>query len=205
VRSIPKLNISVYNSVSKALQQAIVTDMSNTSSTTDPAPSSVATESKSDMSSVLVQIKSLQEKLASRDDMLMQYKQQVEELEKTNEKLGVAQRSAMKDKFEKEIQTWITSWPESQFDQQQKSEILEKAASMANKGIENGVWKLLCCASSIHKEQVNSINKLTEDYNSLKQKLDGGEFRHEESRKRKEPEAAVPDAWSQLENMCKNY
>ena len=160
-------------------------------------PDSSVTPS-ADITSVLTQIKTQQELLKEKE-------QRIEELEKLNSQFLVQSRAKMQEKFNSDIHTWIKSWPDNQFDNDCKKDILEKAQNMANKGVENGVWKLLCCASSIHNNQVNEINKLTEEYNRLKDKVDGGEFKNEESRKRKEPEFSPPDTWAQLETMCKNY
>ncbi len=57
---------------------------------------------------------------------------------------------------------------------------------------------------------MNTIQKLTEDYNALKKTVDGGEFRSEESRKRKEMEASTTvsapfGVWEQLESVCNRY
>jgi hypothetical protein len=61
----------------------------------------------------------------------------------------------------------------------------------------------------VHKNQVNTIQKLTDDYNELKKTMDGGQFNSEDSRKRKEMEqpsaAVVPGVWEQLEGLCKSY
>ena len=60
----------------------------------------------------------------------------------------------------------------------------------------------------MHQNQVNTIQKLTEDYNSLKKTIDEGNFKTEESRKRKEMEpsaATTLNVWEQLESMCKTY
>ncbi len=60
----------------------------------------------------------------------------------------------------------------------------------------------------MHQNQVNTIQKLTEDYNSLKKTIDEGNFKTEESRKRKEMEpsaATTLNVWEQLEGMCKTY
>ena len=69
--------------------------------------------------------------------------------------------------------------------------------------------QVVCCASSVHKNQVNTIQKLTDDYNELKKTMDGGQFNSEDSRKRKEMEppsaAVVPGVWEQLEGLCKSY
>ena len=66
----------------------------------------------------------------------------------------------------------------------------------------------MCCASAVHQNQVNTIQKLTEEYNALKKTIDGGEFKTEESRKRKEAEPTTTAAfgvWEQLEGMRKSY
>ena len=81
---------------------------------------------------------------------------------------------------------------------------MKGAERLANTGDENPVWKVVCCASTVHQNQVNTINTLTEQYNALKSKVEGGEFRTEESRKRKEPEQST-DVWSQLEGLCTGY
>ncbi len=67
---------------------------------------------------------------------------------------------------------------------------------------------MVCCASAVHQNQVNTIQKLTEEYNALKKTIDGGEFKAEESRKRKEAEPTTASGfgvWEQLEGMCKSY
>ena len=70
--------------------------------------------------------------------------------------------------------------------------------------------QVLCCASSVHQHQVNTIQKLTDDYNALKKTIDGGQFWSEESRKRKEMEPSTTVAspygvWEQLEGICSRY
>lgn len=57
---------------------------------------------------------------------------------------------------------------------------------------------------------MNTIQKLTEEYNALKKTIDGGEFRSDDSRKRKEPEPSTTVAqpfgvWEQLEGICSRY
>ena len=66
----------------------------------------------------------------------------------------------------------------------------------------------MCCASSVHQNQVNAIQKLTEEYNALKKTIDGGQFGSDDSRKRKEMEpSVVPQfgVWEQLEGLCGQY
>ncbi len=69
--------------------------------------------------------------------------------------------------------------------------------------------QVVCCASSVHQNQVNTIQKLTEEYNELKKTVDGGNFHQEDSRKRKEMEppsaTAIPGVWEQLEGLCRSF
>ena len=63
----------------------------------------------------------------------------------------------------------------------------------------------MCCASAAHQHQVNTIQRLTDDYNALKKSVDG-EFHESRKRKEAEPCTVVSSAghgvWSQLESMC---
>lgn len=182
--------------------------MMASSSDTSASLSSSTPDIESVLSQITTQQRALNEtkdEMSEKDKIIQQYKQEIEELRSTNQKISETNRIAMKEKFDKDIIKWVQSWPDNQLNSEYKKDILEKAESMANKGVENGVWKMLCCASNVHKSQVNEINKLTEEYNSLKGKVEGGTFRSDESRKRKEPEPAAPDVWSQLETLCKNY
>jgi hypothetical protein len=56
---------------------------------------------------------------------------------------------------------------------------------------------------------VNTIQKLTDEYNELKKTVEGGNFHTEDSRKRKEMEpasaSANPGVWEQLEGLCRSY
>ena len=164
-----------------------------------------------DLTSLLSQVEALQKQLASQSGELAQSKekeeqtrQQLKSLEDLNSKLTESKREAMKQEFQDRIQGWIKDLDEKQVPETLKTEFLQGVENFANKGNETGVWKVVCCASAVHQNQVNTINRITEEYNTLKSKVEGGEFRSEESRKRKEPELNT-DVWSQLEGMCKNY
>ena len=172
--------------------------------------SSLPTNSK-DLTSLLSQVEALQKQLASQSQELNMSKEKEEQmrnqlkgLEDLNSKLTESKREAMKVEFQDRIKGWIKDLDEKQVPENLKTEFLQGVENFANKGNETGVWKVVCCASAVHQNQVNTINQLTEQYNALKSKVEGGEFRSEESRKRKDPEMCT-DVWSQLEGMCKNY
>jgi hypothetical protein len=65
-------------------------------------------------------------------------------------------------------------------------------------------------ASASHLRNVNQLQKVTEEYNALKTKVEGGTFHSEEARigsKRKEPEEPTrgesSNAWDQFESSLR--
>lgn len=133
----------------------------------------------------------------------------------------------MQQDFNNTIRNWVKDLDSKQVSEQLKEvclnvlslvavnnivctqEFLASCENFAKKGDDTGVWKVVCCASAAHQHHVNTIQKLTDDYNNLKKTVDGGQFQAEESRKRKEMEPAAPaiggGVWEQLEGMCRSY
>jgi hypothetical protein len=168
-----------------------------------------------DLGSVLSHVETLQKQLMAKDNELKEAKQredearrQAEQLNSVNMKLTEAKREAMKQEFNDKVRDWIKDMDTKMVPDTLKEEFLSSCERFADKGDETGVWKVVCCASAAHQHQVNTIQKLTEDYNNLKKSVDG-QFNGEESRKRKEMEPstvpAVSSVWEQLEGMCKAY
>jgi hypothetical protein len=168
-----------------------------------------------DLGSVLSHVETLQKQLMAKDNELKEAKQredearrQAEQLNSVNMKLTEAKREAMKQEFNDKVRDWIKDMDTKMVPDTLKEEFLSSCERFADKGDETGVWKVVCCASAAHQHQVNTIQKLTEDYNNLKKSVDG-QFSGEESRKRKEMEPstvpAVSSVWEQLEGMCKAY
>jgi hypothetical protein len=164
---------------------------------------------------VLSHVETLQKQLMAKDNELKEAKQredearrQAEQLNSVNMKLTEAKREAMKQEFNDKVRDWIKDMDTKMVPDTLKEEFLSSCERFADKGDETGVWKVVCCASAAHQHQVNTIQKLTEDYNNLKKSVDG-QFNGEESRKRKEMEPstvpAVSSVWEQLEGMCKAY
>jgi hypothetical protein len=168
-----------------------------------------------DLGSVLSHVETLQKQLLAKETELREAKQreedakrQAEQLNNINQKLTEGKREAMKQEFNGKVRDWIKDMDSKLVPEPLKEEFLSSCERFADKGDETGVWKVVCCASAAHQHQVNTIQKLTDDYNNLKKTVDG-DFRTEESRKRKEAEPptqpAVFGVWEQLEGMCKAY
>ena len=166
-----------------------------------------------DLSSVLAHVETLQKQLAARESELRESRQkedearkQAENLSNINSKLSEAKREAMKQEFNGKVREWVRDLDSKQVPDPLKEEFLSSCERFAEAGNDTGVWKVLCCASAVHQNQVNTIQKLTDEFNALKKTIDGGDFRTEDSRKRKEMEPTVTPAfsvWEQLEGMCR--
>lgn len=164
---------------------------------------------------MLSHVETLQKQLLAKENELKEAKlreeearRQAEQLNSVNQKLTEAKREAMKQEFNDKVRDWIKDMDSKMVPDSLKEEFLNSCERFADKGDETGVWRVVCCASAAHQHQVNTIQKLTEDYNNLKKTVDG-EFSTGESRKRKEAEPptqpAVFGVWEQLEGMCKAY
>jgi hypothetical protein len=70
---------------------------------------------------------------------------------------------------------------------------------------ESPIWNLMVCASASHNRNATQLQKVTEEYNALKTRVEGGTFNSEEARvgsKRKEPEEPTRgggNAWDDFE------
>lgn len=165
-----------------------------------------------DLGSVLSQVETLQKQLMSKEAEVKEARmreeearRKAEELNSLNSKLTEAKREAMQEDFNSKIRSWITGLDEKAVPDPLKKEFLESCEKFAQTGNESGVWKVVCCASAAHQHQVNTIQKLTDDYNALKKTIDGGEFADSKKRKEAEPCTPASRVWDDLQSMCRSY
>lgn len=140
-------------------------------------------EAAADTSSLLSHVSNLE---TEKKKLLERMQLQEQQLEKfTAEK-----REEMKKQFDTVIMDWLKEIDVS--DEKAREEFVNGMQGMVKKTQqENPIWKMMCCASATHRRNVNELQKVQEEYNSLKTKVEGGSFRTEESRvgtKRIEPE-----------------
>lgn len=154
-----------------------------------------------DLSSVLNHVSALEkERLALQEHL----KVQSAKLEKLT--------AAKKEEMKKQLDTMITEWIKGidVTDEKQKIEFMQGMERIVNETKEDSpVWQVMCQASAAHIRNVTQLQKMTEDYNALKTRVEGGTFASEESRvaggKRKEMEEPTRggNVWDEFESMCK--
>lgn len=156
-------------------------------------------DTQPDLSSVLNHVTTLEKEKQTLQEYL---KQQNEKLEK----LTAAKRDEMKKQLDTMIAEWLKDIDVN--DEKQKEEFMNGMQKIVKETKEESpVWQVMCQASATHRRNVNALQKMTEDYNTLKTKVEGGTFASEESRisgvKRLQPEPSQSNVWDEFEEMCK--
>ena len=160
-------------------------------------------EKQPDLSSVLSHVTQLEKERQSLQEFV---KQQSAKLEKLT--------AAKRDEMKKQLDTMISEWLKDidVTDEKQKEEFMSGMERIVKETKEDSpVWQVMCQASAAHKRNVTKLQEMTENYNSLKTKVEGGNFAAEDARisghKRKECEETVPsrgNVWDEFESMCKS-
>ncbi len=95
-------------------------------------------------------------------------------------------------------------------DDKVKDELVQGMNKIVNETKEeSGVWQLMVCASAAHQRNVTQLQKVQEEYNTLKTRVEGGTFNSEEARigsKRKDPEEPTREssnAWDVFESSLR--
>jgi hypothetical protein len=143
----------------------------------------MADAEKPDLNSVLTHVSTLE----SEKKQLQEY------LAKQNERLEKLTASK-RDEMKKQLDTMISEWLNNidVTDDSLKQEFMNGMERIVkDTKDDSGVWQVMCCASAAHRRNVGQLQKVQEEYNVLKTKVEGGTFHTEEARvgtKRPHPE-----------------
>jgi len=157
---------------------------------------------KPDLTSVLNHVSVLEtEKQALQDSL----KRQNERLER----LTQSKRDEMKTQLDTMITEWLKDIDVS--NEEVKTEFMTGMERIVkDTKDDSGVWQVMCCASNAHRRNVMQLQKVQEEYNELKNKVEGGTFRNEEARlgKRRqmeeEPTRGSGNIWDEFESYMKS-
>jgi len=160
-------------------------------------------KSFTDMTPILQHVKSLEETNSK-------LKAQLEELSTKNNKLSERTRSEM----QKVLDTVMAKFGDAldSNDSGMKEKLMSGMKRLVeNSADENGVWKMMVCASNLYEQQIHQLDKLRIENNELKDRVNGT-FGSESSRvgdKRKaeeDPEhqpAYTGDIWEEFKHAFK--
>jgi regulator of replication initiation timing len=147
------------------------------------------TSAHSDISSILTQVQNLQ----GDKERLMR---ELEAARAENGHLKQGKREEMKRVFDTVISKWLEDSVKDEEARKNFTQGMERIMDSTN---QNGVWTVACAASNLHKAQLEEIERLRVENESLKSASSGG-FKDEASRKRGRDESAgANDFWSGFE------
>lgn len=149
----------------------------------DTTPQAPKAPIPSDISSILAQVQALQgdkERLS----------RELEAARAENGHLKQGKREEMKKVWDTVISKWLE---DSVQDEEARKQFTEGMNRIMDTTKENGVWTVACAASNLHKSQLEEIERLRTEVDTLKAGSSGS-FRDEGSRKRGRDEGAPANA-----------
>jgi hypothetical protein len=156
---------------------------------------------KPDLNSVLTHVSTLESEKKQLQDYLAKQNERLE-------KLTAAKREEMKKQLDTMISEWLNNIDVT--DESLKQEFMTGMERIVkDTKDDSGVWQVMCCASAAHRRNVGQLQKIQEEYNALKTKVEGGTFHAEEARvgtKRphaEEPAAGNGNVWDEFESYMR--
>jgi len=139
-----------------------------------------------DLSSILAQVRGLEEEKTRLVQLLEAERERVKEVQARAEKMSEGKRNEMRQALE----TVITNWLQ---DSVKDEKVREEFKQGMNRLVENtaedsGVWQVVACASNVHAQRLQELERVRLENEELKAR-GGGDFRDEASRKRGRDEA----------------
>lgn len=160
-----------------------------------------------DLSSILSQVRGLEEEKAKLIQLLDAERQRVKEAQAKTEKMSEAKRVEMRQALDTVIASWLQ-------DSVKDEGVREEFKQGMNRLVENtaedsGVWQVVCCASNVHAQHLQEMERMRLENEELKTR-GGGEFREDGSRKRGradettlETKGANSNIWTEFEQEIK--
>jgi outer membrane murein-binding lipoprotein Lpp len=147
-------------------------------------------QASSDISSILAQVQNLQ---GDREKLL----RELEAARAENSHLKQGKREEMKRVWDTVIAKWLEDSVKDEEARKQFSQGMERVMENTK---ESGIWTVACAASNLHKAQLEEIERLRVENETLRSAPSGG-FKDESSRKRpREDSAPDPnDFWAGFE------
>lgn len=163
--------------------------------------------SMQDLTSILAQVRGLEEEKTRLMQMLEAERERVKEVQARAEKMSEGKRNEMRQALETVITTWLQ-------DAVQDEKVREEFKQGMNRLVENtaedsGVWQVVACASNVHARRLQELEKFRLENEELKAR-GTGDFKDEASRKRGRDEtgAEIPSGtgniWTEFEQEIRS-
>jgi len=151
-------------------------------------------QQQQDLSSILSQVKGLEEEKAKLMQLLETERLRLKESQARAEKMSEGKRTEMKQALDTVIMNWLQ---DAVKDEKVREEFKAGMNRLADDAKDDaGVWQVVCCASNVHAQRLQEIEKMRVENEELKSR-GAGDFRDESSRKRGREEAEGKPAHQQ--------
>jgi hypothetical protein len=160
-------------------------------------------QQQQDLSSILSQVKGLEEEKTKLLQMLESERERLKEAQAKTDKLSESKRVEMQQALDNVIMKWLEDTVKEEKLRTEFKEGMERLVK--NTAEDSGVWQVVCQASSVHAQRLQEFERIRVENEELKTRGSGGEFRDEASRKRgrEEGEAATrtkdSNIWTEFE------
>jgi hypothetical protein len=157
------------------------------------------------MSSILAQIKMLEEEKARVLKQLEDERALKTEMQQKVDKMSEAKRAEMKQFLDDALMNYMK---QIVADEKLREEFQKGMNRLVDETEETGVWQVMCCASNAHTKSIQEIERLRIENDELKLR-GGGDFKEDSSRKRGRDETAEAhedssNVWMQFEKEIQN-
>jgi len=164
---------------------------------------------------ILQHIKMLEQSKAQLEQTKAQLEQRLKDADARAERLSVKTREGMQAAMDTLMKKWMDAVETK--DETVKEEFKGGLDKLINKSAEeNGVWRMMLAASSLHERQEHDLSKLRLENNELKSKVDdlygssasrtvGEKHRQQEQGDRSCVEAPAGNMWEEFAKDLKGF
>ena len=146
----------------------------------------LANAQQQDLSSILSQVKGLEDEKAKLVQMLEAERERLKEAQAKAEKMSESKRVEMQQALDTVIMKWLEDTVKEEKLREEFKQGMDRLVK--NTAEDSGVWQVVCQASSVHAQRLQEFERIRTENEELKSR-GGGEFRDEASRKRGRDEA----------------
>jgi hypothetical protein len=158
-----------------------------------------------DLSSILSQVRGLEEEKARLMQLLEAERERVKEVQARAEKMSEGKRNEMRQALETVITTWLQDAVQ---DEKVREEFKQGMSRLVeNTADDSGVWQVVACASNVHARRLQELEQFRMENEQLKAR-GAGDFKDEASRKRGRDEGGAAEGtgniWTEFEQEIRS-
>lgn len=161
-----------------------------------------------DLSSILAQVKGLEEEKAKLAQLLESERERLKEAQAKADKMSESKRIEMQQALDNVIMKWLEDTVKEERLREEFKEGMTRLVK--NTAEDSGVWQVVCQASNVHAQRLQELERMRVENEELRSKRDGS-FHEEASRKRGRDEAEQGgrkaedfNIWSEFENEIRS-